>query len=238
MKTTLIIACALCTACAMGSSREPTATTSAQRGAEQAQKSSEEALKQAQKAQEQASEKQESASEAQRDVETKERELIEARQKAAEERQQAEQAQTQAQQETQAAAQRASSAQERARESQRQANERAGEEAQQRAREAEARAQQQSQRPVSGQSPVASSTTSGRIVEVHSDHVILERQNAPRLTVKVDPNTAVSVAGQRTAAQELRVGSEVRVEYRLVGNQPVAVSIQTTSPTGQGAPLY
>jgi hypothetical protein len=58
--------------------------------------------------------------------------------------------------------------------------------------------------------------------------VVLDRPSGPDLLLKVSPTTPVSGnagVGQQPTVDQLPTGTEVRVEYRVVADQPTAESV-------------
>jgi hypothetical protein len=100
------------------------------------------------------------------------------------------------------------------------ASQRADSEAQ-RALQDQPRAQLQSEQA----SPLA--MTSGTIESVGQDELVLQRDNAPSLRLKIDPQTTILLHGQPAQLDSLGHGSHVAVSYRMERDQPIAQTIDT-----------
>ena len=143
----------------------------------------------------------------------KQQEASSAQQQAQQERQQAQAAQQQAQQQGGQAQQEAQAAQQRASEAQQQAGQ-------------EARQQSQNVRQQSQQGAATANAT-GVVKTATNDMVVVQRQGAADLQVKVDPQTTAIVKdGQPAAASTVRSGSTVSVSYRMHQGQAVAQRIE------------
>lgn len=90
----------------------------------------------------------------------------------------------------------------------------------------------QALRPVPGPAPQAQprapwvETVQGRVVRATPNEIVVARENAPELTVKIDARTSTALAGQPSAPSALAPGMEVRVSYRMEAGQPVAEWIE------------
>jgi membrane protein involved in colicin uptake len=201
---------------------------SAQKTVEEAQKQSQRAYDQAKQAQEKASSATKKAADTEQEAVNKQKEATNTQQKAQQERQQAQAAQQQAQQQGGEAQQQAQAAQQRASQAQQQA----GQEAQQRASQAQQQASQEAQqRAQAAQQPsqpgAATTNATGVVKTATSDTIVLQRQGAADLPVKVDPQTtSITKDGQPAAVSTLQTGSTVSVSYRMQQGQAVAERIE------------
>jgi hypothetical protein len=96
----------------------------------------------------------------------------------------------------------------------------AGKAASQRAdSEAQPRAQLQSEQA----SPLA--MTAGTVESIGQDELVLQRDNAPSLRLKIDPQTTILLHGQPAQLDSLGHGSHVAISYRMERDQPIAQTI-------------
>ena len=102
--------------------------------------------------------------------------------------------------------------------------------AQRRALRAQPSAQAQAQ--ASG----ATTSTKGTVQRSVDDELVIDRENAPSLRLKVlDPETIITMNGQTAAPAELLPGMAVTVTYRIERDQPVAQMIEAgTAPRVAG----
>ena len=195
-------------------------TPSAQKTVEEAQKQTQNAYDQAKQAQEKASSAAKNATESEQEAMKKQQGATEAQQQAQQERQQAQGAQQQAQQQGSQAQQEAQAAQQRAAQAQQQA----AQEANQQAQAAQQQAQGAQQQPQQG---MATTNATGVVKSATNDMVVLQRQGAADLPVKVDPQTTSIIKdGQPTAVSTLQPGTQVQVSYRMQQGQAVAERIE------------
>jgi colicin import membrane protein len=62
---------------------------------------------------------------------------------------------------------------------------------------------------------------------------VLQREGEPPLEVNVDEQTEVMKDGRPAQVSDLSQGSEVRIQYRVEADQPIAERIEITGD-GQG----
>jgi hypothetical protein len=129
------------------------------------------------------------------------------------------------QNEAQAARQQALQLRRTAEEAQRNASE-VGRLAAQRAESSQARAQQDQPRAqLQSEQGSAPATTSGTIDSAGQGELVIERDNAPALRLRIDAQTTVSEHGQPVQLDALAQGTRVIVSYRMERDQPIAQTI-------------
>lgn len=189
-------------AAACATTGPPSAHGPAQQQVDTAQAESEGAFARAAKAQHDASAKSAEATRAEDEAQAKQADAQRAGSRARALRAEAEQAQRRAIQEGQEAGQQA-------------------QDAQQRALRAQPGAQAQAQ--ANG----APTSATGTVQTSSADELVIDRENAPSLRLKVlDHETTVTNNGQTIAPQELAPGTAVTVTYRIERDQPVAQMIE------------
>jgi hypothetical protein len=145
----------------------------------------------------------------------------------------AEQNAVEKQNEAQTAQQQALQLRHTAEEAQRNASE-VGRVAARRAESSQARAEQDQPRAqlqsAQGSSPA---TTSGTIERAGQDELVIERDNAPALRLRIDAQTTVSEHGQPAQLDSLKQGTPVNVSYRMERDQPIAQTIDAGSAPAQ-----
>ena len=197
---------------ACATSSPPPARGPAQQQLDAAQAESERAYARAATAQHDATAKSAEATRAETEAQTKQADAQRAESRARALRAQAEEAQRHAIQEGQDAEQQALGAQRRALSAQ------PGVQAQAQARGA----------PTSAKGTVQTSS---------ADEVVIDRENAPSLRLKVlDHQTTITTNGQTIAPRDLLPGTAVTVTYRIERDQPVAQMIETDAVPQQAAP--
>jgi colicin import membrane protein len=78
-------------------------------------------------------------------------------------------------------------------------------------------------------------TATGSVSQATVDELVLARPGAPELHIKLEPGTQVTVDGQQAEATDLTEGNQVRVSYRMVADQPIAIRVDAApSATRQG----
>ena len=103
--------------------------------------------------------------------------------------------------------------------------------AQRRALRAQTGAQAQAQ--ASG----ALTSATGMVQRSSADELVIDRENAPSLRLKVlDHETTITSSGQTVAPQDLLPGTAVTVTYRIERDQPVAQSIEADAAPRAAAP--
>ncbi|MDB4955337.1 MAG: putative lipoprotein [Myxococcales bacterium] len=186
---------------------------------QQAQQESEQAYGKAKQAQEQATKQEGEATKSEQEALKKRQEASEAEQKAQQDRQQSQQAQEQARSAGGQAQRRAQSAQERATAAQQQA-------AQQHQAD-----QQQAQQSMAQQPSGAPIVARGKIQSATADEIVIQRDNAPELHVKIDPQqTTIVTDGKPGSMSDIGTGTNVSVSYRMNRDQAVADRVETTQP--------
>lgn len=191
-------------ACATAS--PPAARGPAQQQVDAAQAESESAYGRAAKAQHDASAKSAEATRAEDEAQAKQADAQRAGSRARALRAQAEEAQRRAIEEGQEAGQQAVGAQRRA-----------------------LRAQPSAQ--AQAQANGAPTSAKGTVQTSSADELVIDRENAPSLRLKVvDHETTITNHGEAMAPQDLTPGTAVTVTYRIERDQPVAQMVETGAP--------
>ncbi|HEY0838574.1 MAG TPA: hypothetical protein VGD74_00170 [Vulgatibacter sp.] len=70
-------------------------------------------------------------------------------------------------------------------------------------------------------------------VDASTGNLTVQRKDMPPAELKLAPDTKIQVNGKSASAQELQPGSEVRAEFNLAENQPIAVSVDAKASKSQ-----
>lgn len=70
-------------------------------------------------------------------------------------------------------------------------------------------------------------------VDPTSGTMTLQRENLPPAELKIASDTKIEMDGKTASIQDLQPGSEVRAEFNLTENQPIAVSVDAKESKSQ-----
>ena len=70
-------------------------------------------------------------------------------------------------------------------------------------------------------------------VDATNGNMTLQRKDMPPAELKLAPDTKIQVNGKSASIQDLQPGSEVRAEFNLAENQPIAVSVDAKESKAQ-----
>jgi len=70
-------------------------------------------------------------------------------------------------------------------------------------------------------------------VDATNGNMTLQREDMPPAELKLAPDTKIQVDGKSASIQDLQPGSEVRAEFNLSENQPIAVSVEAKQSKAQ-----
>jgi hypothetical protein len=77
----------------------------------------------------------------------------------------------------------------------------------------------------------------GRIERADARTVVVAEPDAPPLTLRIAPGTAVTLDGRPARAEALPQGADVRAAYRTgEGGRPTAVAIEASDAAGKEPP--
>lgn len=70
-------------------------------------------------------------------------------------------------------------------------------------------------------------------VDATNGNLTVQRKDMPPAELKLAPDTKIQVNGKSASIQDLQPGSEVRAEFNLAENQPIAVSVDAKESKAQ-----
>lgn len=70
-------------------------------------------------------------------------------------------------------------------------------------------------------------------VDATNGNMTLQRKDMPPAELKLAPDTKIQVNGKSASIQDLQPGAEVRAEFNLAENQPIAVSVDAKESKAQ-----
>ena len=70
-------------------------------------------------------------------------------------------------------------------------------------------------------------------VDAASGNMTLQREDLPPAELRIASDTKIEVDGKTASIQDLQPGSEVRAEFNLAENQPIAVSVDAKESKAQ-----
>ncbi len=73
----------------------------------------------------------------------------------------------------------------------------------------------------------------GTVKSVDERKIVLERENLPDVQLSVRDQTKVEQNGEQKSVRALREGDQVRAQFQVLNNDPVAVAISAQSTTPQ-----